>query len=86
MGYDHWELVAELHGIHFPMQSRTLESMKHKFSTLANQQPSTGDPNIPPLVAKAMEIREAIDVEAGVSVADVSDFLMMTKPTWKLKT
>jgi hypothetical protein len=41
------------------------ESLKRKFQTLANQQPGTGNPNIPPLVAKAKEIREAINISAG---------------------
>jgi hypothetical protein len=56
------------------MQARTAESMKRKFSALANQRPGTGNPNIPPLVAKAKGIREAINVRAGVTNADVSDF------------
>jgi len=56
------------------MQARTAESMKRKFGALANQQPGTGNPNIPPLVAKAKEIREAINISAGVNDADVSEF------------
>jgi len=54
------------------MQARTAESLKWKFHSLANQQPGTGNPNIPPLVAKAKEIREAMNVSAGVTDADVS--------------
>ena len=74
LGHEIWDRVAELHGVHWPMQGRTAESLKRKFQTLANQQPGTGNPNIPPLVAKAKEIREAINVSAGVTDADVSEF------------
>jgi len=54
------------------MQARMAESLKWKFHSLANQQPGTGNPNIPPLVAKTKEIREAMNVSAGVTDADVS--------------
>jgi len=74
LGHEMWDRVAELHGVHWPMQGRTAESLKRKFQTLANQQPGTGNPNIPPLVAKAKEIREAINISAGVTDADVSEF------------
>jgi hypothetical protein len=76
LGHETWEQVAELHGVHWPMQARTVESIKWKFHSLANQQPGTGNPNIPPLVAKAKEIREAINVSAGVTDADVSEFFV----------
>jgi hypothetical protein len=74
LGHEMWDRVAELHGVHWPMQGRIAESLKRKFQTLANQQPGTGNPNIPPLVAKAKEIREAINISAGVTDADVSEF------------
>jgi hypothetical protein len=74
LGHEMWERVAELHGVHWPMQARMAESLKRKFHSLANQQPGTGNPNIPPLVAKAKEIREAINVSAGVTDVDVTDF------------
>jgi hypothetical protein len=56
------------------MQARMAESMKRKFNALANQQPGTGNPNIPHLVAKAKEIREAINVSAEVTDVEVLDF------------
>jgi hypothetical protein len=74
LGHEMWEQVAELHGVHWPMQARMAESLMRKFHSLANQQPGTGNPNIPPLVAKAKEIREAINFSAGVTDADVSEF------------
>jgi hypothetical protein len=67
IGHNQRELAAELHGIHFPMQSWTAESMQCKFSSLTNQQPSMGNPNIPLLVPKAKEIREAINVKPRLS-------------------
>ncbi len=52
---------------------QTADSMKQKFSALANQQPGTGNPNTPPLVLRAKKIKEAIKVKAGMSEADVND-------------
>jgi hypothetical protein len=46
---------------------------KKKFYQLANKQPTTGNPNIPPSVALAKEIREEINAKAGVTDANVSD-------------
>jgi hypothetical protein len=60
----------------FSRCSRTADSIKRKFSSLANQQPGTGDPSVPPLVKLAKEIREVMNVKAGVSDADVSDFFV----------
>jgi hypothetical protein len=53
----------------FSQYSRTADSIKWKFSSLANQQPCTGDPSIPPLVELAKEIQEVINVKAGGRVA-----------------
>jgi hypothetical protein len=76
IGNNQWELVAELHRMQFSKFSRTADSIKRKFSSLANQQPGTGDQSIPPLVKLAKEIREVINIKAGVSDADVSDFFV----------
>jgi hypothetical protein len=67
-------VVAEVRAIHFPMMGWTADSMKQKFSALANQQPGTGNPNILPLVLRVKEIKEAIKVKARISEADVNDF------------
>jgi hypothetical protein len=53
---------------------RTAESIRRKFSALANVQPGSGNPTIPPLILQAKQIREAINFKAGVTDADVSDF------------
>jgi len=72
-GNDMWELVAQLHGNYFPDCNRNAVSIKKKFYQLANKQPTTGNPNIPPSVALAKEIREDINLKARVTDADVSD-------------
>ena len=41
---------------------------------LANVQPGSGNPTVPPLILRAKQIREAINFKAGVTDADVSDF------------
>jgi hypothetical protein len=74
IGNEHWELVADLHAIQYAHCSRNADSIKKKFYKLANQQPGTGNPNIPPTVAMAKEIRETINSKAGINDADVTDF------------
>jgi len=66
-GNDQWELVAELHSNQHEQLVCTAESIKRKFSSLANQQPGTGNPTLPPMVAMVKLIREAINVKAGVT-------------------
>ncbi len=66
--------MADLHAIQYANCSRTADSIKKKFYKLANQQPGTGNPNIPPIVAMAKEIREYINSKAGVNNADVTEF------------
>ena len=72
-GNDMWELVAQLHANYFPDCNRNAVSIKKIFYQLANKQPTTGNPTIPPSVTLAKEIREDINVKAGVTDANVSD-------------
>jgi hypothetical protein len=74
IGNEHWEVVAELHSNRYAVCSWTSESIKRKFSSLASTQPSSGNPTMPPAVALAKEIREAISHRAGITDADLSDF------------
>jgi hypothetical protein len=67
-------VVAELHGNQYSHCNRTAESIRRKFSALANVQPGSGNPTVPPLILQAKQIREAINFKAGVTDADVSDF------------
>jgi len=75
IGNEHWEVVAELHSNRYAVCGRTAESIKRKFSSLASTQPSSGNPTMPPAVALAKEIREAISHRAGITDADLSDVL-----------
>jgi hypothetical protein len=68
-------MVAELHGNQYSHCNRTAESICRKFSALANVQPGSGNPTVPPLIFWAKQIWEAINFKAGVTDADVSDFL-----------
>jgi len=74
IGNEQWQMVAELHGNQYSHCNRTTESIRCKFSALANVQPGSGNPTIPPLILRAKQIREAINIKAGVTDADVSDF------------
>jgi hypothetical protein len=75
IGNEHWEVVAELHSNRYAVCGRTAESIRRKFSSLASTQPSSGNPTMPPAVALAKEIREAISHRAGITDADLSDVL-----------
>jgi hypothetical protein len=46
-----------------------------KIYKLVNEQPRTKNPPTPQVTLWAKEIHEAIDIKAGVSDADASDFL-----------
>jgi len=74
IGNEQWQMVAELHGNQYSHCNRTAESIRRKFSALANVQPGSGNPTVPPLILRAKQIREAINFKAGVTDADVSDF------------
>jgi hypothetical protein len=67
-------MVAELHGNQYSHCNQTAESIHCKFSTLANVQPGSGNPTIPPLILRSKQIREAINFKAGITDTDMSDF------------
>jgi hypothetical protein len=83
IGNDHWETVAQLHSNRYAVCGRTAESLRRKFSSLASTQPSSGNPSKPRPVALAKEIHEAINRRAGITDADLSDFLTMVKSLMK---
>jgi hypothetical protein len=74
IGNDQWELVSELHSMNYTTNPWNAESIWRKFYSLANQQPGSGDRTLPPMVALVKQIRAAMNVKAGVTDADVSDF------------
>jgi hypothetical protein len=84
IGNDHWEVGAELHSNCYAVCGWTAESIKRKFSSLASTQPSNGNPTMPPAVALAKEICEAINHRAGMFKAISSLMKLQSPPTKKL--
>ena len=54
--------------------NRNTVSIKKKFYKLANEKTGTGNPTISAITLKAKQIKEAINVKAGVTDADASEF------------
>ncbi len=54
--------------------NRNAVSIKKKFYKLANEKPGTRNPTISNITLKAKQIKEAINVKAGATDADVSEF------------
>jgi flagellar biosynthesis GTPase FlhF len=69
-----WQVVADVHAMNFPHSNRDAKSLQRKYLKLANEQPGSGNPTMsrPTLLAK--EIKEAINVKAGVTNPDLTDF------------
>jgi hypothetical protein len=65
---------GNLHSVHFANCNRSSKSTKKKIYKLANAQPRTGNPTISQETLGAKEIKKAINVKAGVTEADVSEF------------
>ena len=63
-----------MHSLHFSTCNRSGESIKKNFYKMANAQPRTGNPTMSQDTLRAKEIKEAINVKAGVTEADVSEF------------
>jgi len=68
-----WEMVARLHSQNYPQCQRDGKSLKTKYLRLANEKPSTGNPNMSPATLLAKEIKVAIDLKVGNTPADVDD-------------
>jgi hypothetical protein len=73
LGNDSWQLVADLHAIQYAHCDRTALSIKKKYLKLANEQPSSGNPTMAQSTLLAKEIKEAINIKAGVTNPDVTD-------------
>jgi hypothetical protein len=56
IGGAEWELVERRHNAAFPDKMRNKDTIKKKFNTLKDTQPSTGDPHIPEDVQRAKDI------------------------------
>jgi hypothetical protein len=55
-----WDLVAARHATYHPELDRTGDQLKKKFNKLARTMIPTGNPNIPPDVQEAKEIKDRI--------------------------
>ncbi len=73
-GNELWELVADLHKERFSGMNCNATSIKNNNYKLTNEKPGTGNPSISSITLKAKQIKEAINVKAGVADADVTDF------------
>jgi len=73
IGPDMWEMVAQLHSQNYPQCQCDGKSLKTKYLRLANEKPSTGNPNMSPATLLAKEIKVAIDLKVGNTPADVDD-------------
>jgi hypothetical protein len=74
LGRDMWQIVTDLHANNFPHCNFDAQSIQQKYLKLANEQPGTVNPNMSRVTLLAKEIKEAINVKAGVSNPDLSDF------------
>jgi hypothetical protein len=74
IGQDMWEMVARLHAMNYPQHQRDGKSIKTKYLCLANEKPSTGNPNMPESTRLAKEIKQAIDLKVGNTNPDSEDF------------
>jgi flagellar biosynthesis GTPase FlhF len=69
-----WQMVAELHALNFPHCNRDAKSLQRKYLKHANEQPGSGNPSMSRATLLAKEIKEAINVKAGVNNPDLTDF------------
>jgi hypothetical protein len=58
-----WALVVDHHKVLFGNKNRDMQSLRHKFNTLAGTTPPTGNAVIPPLVQKAKDVQGAIEIK-----------------------
>jgi hypothetical protein len=74
IGQDMWEMVARLHSMEYSHCQRDAKSIKTKYLRLANEKPSTGNPNMPEATRLAKEIKLAIDLNVGNTNPESNDF------------
>jgi hypothetical protein len=67
-------MAAQFHAIKSSEHKCSAESLRKKFYKLANEKPRIGNPTISPTVALAKQVKEAIDIKAGVVKPDLTEF------------
>jgi len=65
----HDRLMAKYNDI-YPERARTAASLRNQFHSLCKQKPPTGDPDCPPLVKRAKQIKKLITSRAQIDVLD----------------
>jgi hypothetical protein len=58
-----WALVVDRHKVLFGNKNRDMQSLWRKFNALAGTTPPTGDAVIPPIVQKAKDVQQAIEIK-----------------------
>ncbi len=69
-----WEDIARQHNLRYPEKERSGESLKRKFFSLAKTKARTGDPTIPPEIAKAKKIMQDIVEETDGSTGSAHPY------------
>ncbi len=75
-----WDDIAREHYIRYPDKDRNGDSLKRKFYSLAKTKARTGDPTIPPAVAKAKKIYREIVQETDGSTGSPHQFEELEMP------
>ena len=72
-----WDLVAQRHMAFHPDEERTGDQLKKKFNKLSKVKMGTGDPNMPPDVREAKDIRRLIiEKSEGVTGSEEEIFAL----------
>jgi hypothetical protein len=69
-----WALVVDRHKVLFGNKNRDMQSLRCKFNSLAGTTPPTGNAVIPPIVQKAKDVQQAIEIKmdsGGVGIQDL---------------
>jgi hypothetical protein len=66
-----WSVVANWHWEIFVARNHDVTLLQHKFNSMANMVPLTGDPNIPPYIQLAKDVMWAIKI--WINSGDVGD-------------
>jgi hypothetical protein len=71
---DMCQVVTDLHANNFLHGNHDANSIQRKYLKLANERPGSVNPAMSRVMLLAKEIKEAINVKAGVSNSDLSNF------------
>jgi hypothetical protein len=69
------QMVVELYAVNFLHCNHDAKSIQWKYLKLVHKQPDMGKPSISQLTLVAKEIKGGINIKAGVTNPDLTDFL-----------